>query len=69
MLAALITLHQLVGEVFVNPDEIMLVKPADPLLVPRVFKSSVLVHDTWIHVLETPAEVKALRDNGPDAAK
>ena len=62
LLAALITLHQPGGAIFVNPDEIMLVKAPGPDLVPRKFKASVLVHDTWVHVLETPAEVKRLRD-------
>jgi hypothetical protein len=61
-LAALITLHQPGGPIYVNPDEIMIVRSPDPEFVHRKFKASILIHDAWIHVLETPTEVKRLRD-------
>lgn len=63
LLAALITLHQPSGEIYVNPDEIMLIKPcARWYCGSDQLKAAVLVHDKEIFVLETPAEVKRLRD-------
>lgn len=64
MLAALITLHQPSGEIYVNPEEIMLIRPSKPPMAPREMRSAILVHDTWIYVIETPSEVKRLRDGG-----
>jgi hypothetical protein len=62
-IAALITLHQPDGRpIYVNPEEIIIVSPPDPEFGPRKFKASILIHDAWIHVLETPTEVKRLRD-------
>lgn len=62
--AALITLHQPGGVVYVNPEEIMVVLPASPPNTPKGIRSQVLVHDKWVYVLETPEQVKAARDGG-----
>ena len=62
LLAALITLHQPVGPIYVNPDEIMVIQPAISFNCSAQFKSAVTVHDRTLCVLETPAEVKRLRD-------
>jgi len=62
LLAALITLHQPTGSVYVNPDEIMIIQPALSFNCSAQFKSAVTVHDRTLCVLETPAEVKRLRD-------
>lgn len=60
LLGALITLHQPSGEIYVNGEEIMLVAP--PRHAASWAKAEVTVHDKTIYVLETPAEVKRLRD-------
>lgn len=62
LLGTLITLHQPSGEIYVNGEEIMLIQPASSYFCRSVFKSAVRVHDNTICVLETPAEVKRLRD-------
>ena len=62
LLSALITLHQPSGAIYVDPEEIVIIRSPDPEMVPRKFKASILIHDIWIHVLETPSEVKRLRD-------
>ena len=64
LLAALITLHQPSGVIYVNPDEIMVIQPGLSFNCSAQFKSAVTVHDRTLCVLETPAEVKRLRDGG-----
>jgi hypothetical protein len=61
-LAALLTLHQPKDEVYVNPEDVIVV--ASPGAgAPPWAKSSVLMHDKWLYFLETPQQVRALRDN------
>lgn len=60
VLTALITLHQPDGKpIYVNPEEIIVVAPAGYLGEGR---AKVLLHDTWLFVSETPAQVKSARD-------
>lgn len=61
-IAALLTLHQPGNEVYVNGDEIMIVTPPTKGAAAPWAKTEVVVHDRSIFVLETPAEVKRLRD-------
>jgi len=64
LLAALITLHQPSGAIYVSPEEINLIQPAANFFCAKVFKSAVTIHDKTICVIETPAEVKRLREGG-----
>jgi hypothetical protein len=55
---ALLILHDLTGaEIFVKPDEVVLVVPARPPMADARAQSLVVVHDTKIYVRETPSEV------------
>jgi len=61
--SALITLHAPSGkEIFVNPDEIMIVREGGPPFDARHCKTEVVVHDREVCVRETPDTVKRLRD-------
>lgn len=60
--AALIVLHQPDGKpIFVNPEEIIVVAPAGNI---GRGNAKLMLHDTWLFVLETPAQVKCARDGG-----
>lgn len=59
LFAAFITLHTPSGrEVFVNADEIMMIR--DGIGCPAMPNTEVTVHDHTICVNETPAQVKQL---------
>jgi hypothetical protein len=61
LLGVLITLHTPTGqEVYVNADEIMIIRSPIPYFTARGVGAEVVAHDREISVRETPAEVKRL---------
>jgi hypothetical protein len=58
VLWAMILLHDLHGaEAWFRADEIMHVSAADPVRWGPKARTVILLHDTWLAVTETPAEV------------